>query len=75
MDPAAFVLQRFADDDAARVAQTVQRAVAAMETWLSEGIESAMSRYNGTDDEKAGRDQAPENRTVQPPSHPIDQTP
>ncbi len=75
MDPAAFVLQRFADEDAALVAQTVQHAVAAVETWLSEGIESTMSRYNGTADEKGGRDQAPENRTVQPPSYPIDQTP
>lgn len=47
MDPAAFVLRRFDSDDLVRVEQTVERAIKAVEVWLTDGIEAAMNRYNG----------------------------
>ncbi len=51
MDPAAYVLQRFSGDDLRRVGDTVDRVVKTIETWLTDGIESAMNHYNGTDDD------------------------
>lgn len=50
MDPAAWVLSPFKGDDAILAAQVVDRAVLAMETWLKEGCEPAMNRYNGNID-------------------------
>jgi peptidyl-tRNA hydrolase, PTH1 family len=47
MDPAAFVLRPFDADDLPLVAHTVEQAVAALETWLSDGIDAAMNGYNG----------------------------
>ncbi len=47
MDPAAYVLQDFSADEQPLVEQMLERAVAAIETWLAEGIEMAMSRHNG----------------------------
>ncbi|HEX3049603.1 MAG TPA: aminoacyl-tRNA hydrolase [Aggregatilineaceae bacterium] len=52
MDPAAFVLRRFEGDEIPLVTQTLERAVKAVETWLSEGIDAAMNRYNGTSQEQ-----------------------
>ncbi|MBN1815470.1 MAG: aminoacyl-tRNA hydrolase [Anaerolineae bacterium] len=46
MDPAAYVLQDFVADEGPVVEETLGRAVAAIETWLTEGIEMAMSRHN-----------------------------
>jgi PTH1 family peptidyl-tRNA hydrolase len=46
MDPAAYVLQDFAADEEPLLEETLERAVAAIETWLCEGIEAAMERYN-----------------------------
>jgi peptidyl-tRNA hydrolase, PTH1 family len=51
MDPAAYVLTPFQGDDAILAAQTVDRAVKAIESWLTEGVELAMSRHNGRGDE------------------------
>ncbi len=51
MDPAAFVLRRFEGDEIPLVTQTLERAVKAVETWLSEGIDAAMNHYNGTTSE------------------------
>jgi PTH1 family peptidyl-tRNA hydrolase len=48
MDPAAYVLQKFQGDEAIFAAETLDRAVKAVETWLTEGIDTAMNRYNGT---------------------------
>jgi PTH1 family peptidyl-tRNA hydrolase len=48
MDPADYVLQRFAAEEVPLAEQTVQRAIQAVETWLADGIEIAMNRYNGT---------------------------
>lgn len=50
MDPAAYVLKPFAGDDAILAAQVVDRAADAVETWLRDGIELAMTRYNGAID-------------------------
>jgi PTH1 family peptidyl-tRNA hydrolase len=46
MDPAAYVLQDFSAEEKPLVEETLERAVAAIETWLHEGIETAMNRYN-----------------------------
>ena len=50
MDPAAWVLSPFRGDDAILAAQVVDRAILAMETWLRDGTEPAMNRYNGSVD-------------------------
>jgi len=46
MDPAAYVLQDFSAQERPLLEETLERAVAAIETWLMEGIETAMNRYN-----------------------------
>jgi PTH1 family peptidyl-tRNA hydrolase len=46
MDPAAYVLQDFSDDEEAIMAQVRDRAVHAMETWLKSGIDAAMNAFN-----------------------------
>jgi PTH1 family peptidyl-tRNA hydrolase len=50
MDPAAYVLQDFSADENLLVAETLDRAAAAVETWLVEGAEMAMSRHNSGPD-------------------------
>ena len=47
MDPVAYVLQAFSGDDAILAREAAERAAAAAEMWLRDGIEAAMSRYNG----------------------------
>lgn len=51
MDPAAYVLRPFEGDDAITVRIVVDRAADAVETWLTDGIELAMTRHNGSVDE------------------------
>lgn len=46
MDPAAYVLQDFLADEGPLLEETLERAVAAVETWLRQGVEVAMDRYN-----------------------------
>ncbi len=46
MDPAAYVLQDFSAEEEPLLEETLERAVAAMETWLCEGVGEAMSQYN-----------------------------
>jgi PTH1 family peptidyl-tRNA hydrolase len=46
MDPAAYVLQDFSADEQPLVEEMLGQAVAAIETWLTEGVEMAMSRHN-----------------------------
>ncbi|MDY6876954.1 MAG: aminoacyl-tRNA hydrolase [Chloroflexota bacterium] len=46
MAPAAYVLQDFSMEENPQVEETLEWAVAAVETWLCEGIKVAMSRYN-----------------------------
>lgn len=47
MDPAAYVLTPFAGDDAITARILTERAADAVETWLTDGIELAMTRHNG----------------------------
>jgi len=42
-----FVLGRFNRAEQKDVDETVERAVAALETWAAEGVERAMNRFNG----------------------------
>jgi len=46
MDPAAYVLQDFGRSQAEMLADALERAGDAIETWLRDGIELAMSRHN-----------------------------
>jgi PTH1 family peptidyl-tRNA hydrolase len=46
MDPAAYVLQNFSAEEEPLLEETLERAVAAIETWLREGIEVAMNHHN-----------------------------
>ncbi len=46
MDPAEYVLQPFSDEEKPILAEAVERAVAAIECWLAEGIVAAMDRFN-----------------------------
>jgi PTH1 family peptidyl-tRNA hydrolase len=46
MDPAAYVLQDFSADEGPLLEETLERAVAAIETWLHQGVEVAMDQYN-----------------------------
>jgi len=46
MDPAAYVLQDFSDEEKLLLEDALERSVGAIETWLSEGVEAAMNRYN-----------------------------
>lgn len=55
MDPAAYVLQDFSADEESLLEDTLERAVIAVELWLREGIDVAMSRCNrGTTSECLG---------------------
>ncbi|HQA68902.1 MAG TPA: aminoacyl-tRNA hydrolase [Aggregatilineales bacterium] len=47
MDPAAYVLQDFGADELPIMRETIDRAADAVETWLREGIDIAMTRHNG----------------------------
>jgi PTH1 family peptidyl-tRNA hydrolase len=46
MEPAAYVLQNFGPDQQPVVGEAIERTIAAIQTWLTEGIELAMSRHN-----------------------------
>ncbi len=46
MDPADYVLQPFSDEEKPILTEAVERAVAAIECWLAEGIVAAMDRFN-----------------------------
>ena len=46
MDAAEYVLQPFVEQDQALLRDTLERAVAAIECWLAEGIVVAMDRFN-----------------------------
>jgi len=47
MQPKDYVLQEFRGDEAIIAAEVVDRAADAVEVWLQEGIEAAMTRFNG----------------------------
>lgn len=48
MDASAYVLMPFIKDDEALVLETIDRVVQAAELWLSDGIDTAMNRQNGS---------------------------
>jgi PTH1 family peptidyl-tRNA hydrolase len=50
MDAAAYVLQDFSADEVPLIGKALERAAAAIETWLVEGIVMAMSRHNSGPD-------------------------
>lgn len=54
MDPVHYVLQPWRGDEAIRAKELAGRAANAIEVWLSDGLEVAMTRYNG-DAANAGR--------------------
>jgi len=63
-DAAQFVLSRFLPEEEAIVAEMLQRAAACAETWLTEGADAAMARYNAsrrpeTASEERGSEQPP----------------
>jgi PTH1 family peptidyl-tRNA hydrolase len=47
MDPVNYVLTPLKGDDEILAIEVQDRAIAAIETWLTDGIELAMSRHNG----------------------------
>jgi PTH1 family peptidyl-tRNA hydrolase len=47
MDPAAFVLQNFTAQEEEIFGPLRERAADAIESWIFEGVEAAMNRYNG----------------------------
>jgi hypothetical protein len=59
-----YVLSAFKGDDAILASQVIDRAADAVETWLTEGIDLAMTRHNGNIDEPkaAPKKAAPEKR-------------
>lgn len=52
MNPADYVLLPFKGDEAITAMEVTDRAVKAIESWLTEGIEAAMNQYNGTGESK-----------------------
>lgn len=46
VDPADYVLQDFTAEEEAVLEEVLSRAVAAIEVWLSDGIATAMDRFN-----------------------------
>jgi len=53
MDPAAFVLLPFIAEEHILVVETVNRVAKAVNLWLTEGIDMAMNRQNGTAEQAA----------------------
>ncbi len=51
MDPSAYVLRPFRGDDTITASLAADRASDALETWLTDGIELAMTRHNGSIEE------------------------
>jgi PTH1 family peptidyl-tRNA hydrolase len=74
MEAADFVLQGFSPDELPLVEQTVARAIKAAETWLTDGIDASMNRYNGAAEEAAARESAPDTVLRAAPPDRSDQT-
>lgn len=66
MNPADYVLHPWRGDEVALAADMIERAVSAVEMWLTDGIEKAMNRYNGTGEPKTAPVK-PKPRLVQTP--------
>lgn len=48
-DSVSWVLGRFHDSERAPMASAIERAVEAVECWLTDGVELSMTRFNGED--------------------------
>lgn len=72
MEPAAFVLQDFDKADQSLVEDTINRAIKAIECWLTDGIEAAMTRYNGDGLPKPPKPPKPEPAKVKPNAAPTE---
>lgn len=48
MDPAHYVLQDFPSKDLITLSQVLDRASDAVQTWVLDGLDSAMNKFNGT---------------------------
>lgn len=55
MDPASYVLRPFDGPEEAEVAGAVERVILAIATWLTDGIDPAMNRFNGSPEDIAQR--------------------
>lgn len=51
-DAADFVLGKFSQEDAVEMEKTIQRAANAVETWVENGIQSAMNQFNADPNKK-----------------------
>ena len=47
MEPAAYVLQNFSDGELPIVTEMIELAIVAIQSYIQDGIEIAMTRYNG----------------------------
>jgi PTH1 family peptidyl-tRNA hydrolase len=47
MDAAAYVLQEFTSKELLQVSETLDRAAEAALTWVTDGLNTAMNRFNG----------------------------
>jgi PTH1 family peptidyl-tRNA hydrolase len=48
MDPANYVLQDFPSKDLIALSQVLDRAADSVQTWIQEGLNSAMNKFNGS---------------------------
>ena len=64
-DPADYVLGRFTQEDRPVVETAVKRAADGVETWIREGMQVAMNRFNGETENKKPKKKRPadENRS------------
>lgn len=62
MDPVHYVLQAFRGDDAIRADELAARAADAIEVWLRDGLERAMTLYNGDATKSNRRESKPDLR-------------
>ncbi len=63
MDAAAYVLTPFKPDEEIEAAESIDRAAKAAETWLADGIETAMNRFNGA----GAKESKPKQSETEPP--------
>jgi peptidyl-tRNA hydrolase, PTH1 family len=63
MDPSDYVLQAFKGDDEILAQEVIDRAIKAIETWLTEGMDEAMNKHNGAGEQpkKQSQKTSPEN--------------
>jgi hypothetical protein len=66
MDAAAFVLLPFIKEEEILVVETLNRAGKAVRLWLTEGIDMAMNRQNGTAEQAAQAQPKPSSTEEKP---------